>query len=130
VTSPPGKTRSVRGGQFRVHDRKNVRLRALVTHIEAGWQRHVGLANVGLGGACILIDETVHVGDRVTLSFVAPTLWDPLVLRAKVVWTRQGTPGTLTKMGEPGRCGVAFEHRTPQAVLALFELIGTVAYDA
>jgi PilZ domain len=114
---------TARSGHFRAFDRKTVRLRALVTHIEAGWQRQVQVANIALGGACVLLDEHVRGGDRVTLSFVAPTLWDPLVLRARVVWFREG------RKGDPPLCGIAFEHKSAQATLALFELIGAVAYD-
>ena len=41
------------------------------------------VVNVGLGGACLLVDEALAVDDTVSLSFTAPTLWDPLVLRAR-----------------------------------------------
>ena len=59
-------------------------MRSLVTHVQAGWQKHAAVENLGLGGACVAIDERLTPGDAVTLSFTAPSLWDPLVLRARV----------------------------------------------
>jgi Tfp pilus assembly protein PilZ len=116
-----GRAAGVRSGPFRAHARRNVRLRALVTHVQAGWQRYVPVENVGLGGARLQMDERLLVGDQVTLSFTAPTLWDPLVLRARVAWV---APGDL-----PNRVGLAFEHKSPEAVFALYELIVTLGYE-
>jgi hypothetical protein len=98
-----------------------VRLRALLTHVGAGWQRQVAVDNVGLGGARVAVDGGLAVGDAVTVSFTAPTLWDPLVLRARVAWA--STDAT------PMRAGLAFEHKTPDAVFALYELIVTLGYE-
>lgn len=131
------KPRAVRGGGFRAHARRTVRLRATLTHIALGWQRQVEVMNLGLGGACISLGpppgapgtsgtrpapprtEAVHLGDDVSLSFVAPTLWDPLVIRARVVWVDP----TI------GRTGVAFEHKSRNVTLALFELVGALGYE-
>jgi hypothetical protein len=96
-------------------------LRALVTHVQAGWQRYAPVENVGLGGARILVAERLVAGDAVTLSFTAPTLWDPLVLRARVAWV---APGEL-----PTQVGLAFEHKSPEALFALYELIVTLGYE-
>jgi hypothetical protein len=98
-------------------------LRALVTHVQAGWQHHAPVENLGLGGARIVTDDKLAIGDAVTLSFTAPTLWDPLVLRARVAWAAQPTPGT------PRRVGLAFEHKNADAVFALYELIATLGYE-
>jgi hypothetical protein len=114
------KARAARGGGFRAHARRNVRLRAMVTHIEHGWQKHAEVENLGLGGACIVLPEALAVGEKISLSFVAPTLWDPLVLRARIIWTDSSRK----------RAGVAFEHKSAQATFALFELVATMAYDA
>lgn len=97
-----------------------MRLRALLTHVQHGWQRQVHVENVSLGGACVLVDEPLASGDTVTLSFTAPTLWDPLVLRARVAWIAT----TDTR-----RAGLAFDHKSPDGVFALFELIATLGYE-
>jgi hypothetical protein len=98
-----------------------VRLRALVTHVQAGWQRHAPVENLGLGGALVLVEDRISPGDAVTVSFTAPALWDPLVLRARVAW--------LGPHGPERRVGVAFEHKNAHAVLALYELIATTGYE-
>jgi hypothetical protein len=69
----------------------------------------------------VLLDERVAPGDPVTLSFTAPTLWDPLVLRARVAW--------VDAEALPRRVGLAFEHKGPEAVFALYELIVTLGYE-
>jgi hypothetical protein len=112
---------ATRPGPFRAHARRNLRLRALVTHVSAGWQRHAPVENIGLGGARVLVDEHLAVGDAVTLSFTAPSLWDPLVLRARIAWVAPGDP--------PTRAGMAFEHKSVEAVFALYELIVTLGYE-
>jgi hypothetical protein len=98
-------------------------LRALMTHVRAGWQRYAPVENMGLGGARVLIAEKLSPGDAITLSFTAPTLWDPLVLRARVAWISPAAPGTER------RVGLAFEHKNPDAVFALYELIATLGYE-
>jgi hypothetical protein len=98
-----------------------VRLRALLTHVRAGWQRQATVENLGLGGARVVSDERLVAGDAVTISFTAPSLWDPLVLRARVAWVAPGPP--------PLRAGLAFEHKSAEAVFALYELIVTLGYE-
>jgi hypothetical protein len=112
-----------RSGPFRAHPRRAVRLLALVTHVSAGWQRTATVENMGLGGARLLLDERVSPGDSVTLSFTAPTLWDPLVLRARVAWVAG------TGRGPALAVGVAFEHKGADAVFALYELITTLGFE-
>ena len=121
------------GGQFRAHARRSVRLRALVTHVGEGWQRQGEVVNLGLGGACVVVDEMLAEGDVISLSFTAPTLWDPLVLRGRVAWVAPRpmgrSPSVPAPALEPTRAGVAFEHKTPAGVLALFELVNTISYE-
>jgi hypothetical protein len=100
---------------FRAHARHAVRMHAIVTHVSAGWQRQAQVQNVGLGGACVVVDEPLAAGDAITLSFTAPTLWDPLLLRGRVAWVG----------GASRRAGVAFEHRAADAAFALYELIAS-----
>ncbi len=110
-------------GTFRAHARVRVTLRALVTHVEKGWQRHAPVEDLGLGGARIVVEDAVRSGDSVTISFTAPSLWDPLVLRARVAWASPGPPGAVR------RAGIAFEHRGGPAAFALYELISTLGFE-
>jgi len=83
----------------------------------------VRVVNLGLGGACIETLEPMAIGAVVTLEIVAPTLWDPLVLSGRVVWSRGDR-------GSRPRAGLAFEHKDAARAFALFELLGAHAYDS
>ena len=77
--------------------------------------------DIGLGGARIKVENSLSVGDVVTLSLTAPTLWDPLVLHGRVAW--------VTANGGGRTAGLAFEHKSTDAVFALYELILTLGYE-
>jgi hypothetical protein len=83
----------------------------------------VRIVNLSLGGACIEVGEPFALGTSLTLEIVAPTLWDPLVLRGRVVWSRGDR-------GATPRAGLSFEHDDPARAFALFELLGAHEYDA
>jgi hypothetical protein len=99
-------------------------LRAAVEHMDPPWQCETLVENIGLGGACIVVGHYVASADIVTLSFTAPELWDPLplrVVRGRVAWVR--TDEAIR------RAGIAFEHKSARAVLALYEFIVALAYE-
>ena len=117
---------------FRAHARRPVRIRSLVTHVQSGWQHRAAVENIGLGGARVIIDEAISVGDMVTLSFTAPSLWDPLVLRARVAWVAAGGPQGALAAAQPSASwavGLAFDHAATDAVFALYELIVSLGYE-
>jgi hypothetical protein len=95
----------------------------MLSHPRAGWERDADVFDIGLGGACVSASEAVTSGDRVSVAFLAPTLWDPLLIPARVAWFRAGSGP------EDGRAGVAFDHTSSASVFALFELVGSLAYD-
>ena len=109
--------------RFRAHARRKVRLRVLIRHVRAGWEDDAEAQDVGLGGACLRVARPYAVEDPLLLSFVAPTLWDPLVLPGRVAWV---APPTHV---ESARAGIAFQPKDPKAVLAFFELLGALGYD-
>ena len=121
--APPGERALRRPGDapFRAHARKVVRMPTIVTHLQGGWQHQAAVENIGLGGACIRLENGLAAGDVVTLSFTAPTLWDPLVLQARVAWVAPGQG--------PRAAGVAFDHKATDGVFALYELIVTLGYE-
>ena len=110
-------------GHFRAHVRRPVRLKATLSHPRAGWERDAEVFDIGLGGACLTASEPLSPGERVSVAFVAPSLWDPLLIPARIAWYRPA------RGLEPARAGVAFDHVGPEAVLALFELVGTLAFE-
>lgn len=120
------------GTPFRAHARRPVRIRSLVTHVQSGWQHQAEVENIGLGGARVIIDEAISVGDMVTLAFAAPSLWDPLVLRARVAWVAAGGPPGALAAAQPSvsrAVGLAFDHAATDAVFALYELIVSLGYE-
>jgi hypothetical protein len=106
--------------RFRAHARRKVRLRVVVWHPRAGWQREAEIGDLSLGGGCLLSHETLAVGDGLTISFVAPTLWDPLQMQARVAWVAPATHR------EPARAGLAFTPKDAANAMALYELMTTL----
>jgi hypothetical protein len=80
-------------------------------------ERRARLINIGLGGACVLIDTPVSVNDNIEVVLHAPNRWDPLVMPARVAWTKGA------------RVGVAFQPTRDADAYDLFEMLGTQAFD-
>ncbi len=76
--------------------------------------------DLGMGGARILVDGSLSAGEEVAISFLAPSLWDPLALLARVAWVKPGERDGQTL------AGLAFEPRDVMGVFALFELVSTL----
>ena len=105
---------------YRIHDRRVVRLDARVRFPASTLAYDARVVDIGLGGACVELTrfvDDVRSGDRLAISFQAPTLWDPLEMHAQAVWARSAS------LELPLRVGVRFEHGGPRSTLALFELI-------
>lgn len=94
-------------------------LRASIAHPVAGWQREIDVIDLGIAGAGIASPQGFELseGERVTISFQAPTLWDPLTLTARVAWVHP----------EKSRAGIAFEHKSPPSAHALLELLSSLS---
>jgi hypothetical protein len=93
-----------------------------------GRSRSVRIRDLGLGGARVhalepaaLASQSLGPGARLSLEVMAPTLWDPLVLTALVVWQRSDPAGS--------ELGLRFEHRESAALAALFQVLGTQGYE-
>ncbi|WP_394823851.1 PilZ domain-containing protein [Pendulispora albinea] len=115
---------------FRVHERKPVRFVVGMSHA-GGWQGEARVHDIGLGGAGLEMSgrasappsPLLRENDRVALSFIAPTLWDPLEIPARIVWVRPSPPSPAL------RFGVAFEATDSAKIFALFELVSTFVFD-
>lgn len=86
------------------------------------------MRDLGLGGAGIEIQEGSAPSpiDRevaVTIELLAPTLWDPIVLRGKIAWIKR------SGQGRSARAGVRFEHRESAVLQRLFQFLGAHADD-
>jgi hypothetical protein len=92
-------------------------LPALLRDRGGGFSWGVRVIDISFGGAGIESTEALDPDHPVVLEVVAPSLWDPLVLRGHIVWS------------SAGRVGVAFDADDPQALFALFEVLTTNAYE-
>jgi Tfp pilus assembly protein PilZ len=104
---------------FRASSRRPLSLPATVS-AQTGGPKAARLVNLGLGGACVEVQSLLEVGATVTLRVSAPNLWDPLIVPARVAWSRPGKAGMSTV------AGVAFDHAEKAALPAILELL--VAY--
>ncbi|HEX7602313.1 MAG TPA: PilZ domain-containing protein [Polyangiaceae bacterium] len=118
-----GTQESSRVGHFRAHARRKVNLHAQVSHGAAGWERSLRVLDLALGGACLEVLDAVAPGDRLEVSFVTPDRWDPLVLRARVIWM------AISRGAELGRAGLVFEHSDPSQALGLLTLLCSQDYE-
>jgi hypothetical protein len=100
-----------------------VRLRVIVWHPRAGWQREADVLDIGLGGTAVSLPEPLATGDHVSVSFVAPSRWDPLAMGARVAWVRPATRKTAA------HAGLAFEPAEAEAMLAIFELVASAGFE-
>ena len=80
----------------------------------------VRIVDLSLAGACIELDEPLAPGTRVRMEITAPTLWDPVIVRCRAVWS--GAPSSP-------RSGLYFEHSESALVFAIFELLEAHAYE-
>lgn len=108
---------------YRSFARRPVSLTGNLTCAGDGRRTEANVADIGLGGARVLVREPLPVGTPVRLELVAPTLWDPLVLGATVAWC-----SPLEKT-EAALVGVTFCHGSGADVRALVQLIASCAYD-
>lgn len=101
---------------FRAFGRRAVNLSASIA--TADGSRPARLLNVGLGGACVEIEDirALSVGSEVTLELTASNLWDPLSVAGRIAWIHMAGPGA-------GRAGLTFRHAGGQALPALVELM-------
>ncbi len=105
---------------FRAFARRPVALSALMTHGDGSWKRPARVVDLGLGGACMELQEAVPNGTHVSLSVEAPHLWDPLFLEGRVVWLHV-TDGAA-------HLGIHFSHRSGRTLRTLTELLEAEAY--
>lgn len=119
---------------FRAHERRPVRLAVGLGSARSG-ERTAVVVDISLAGAGIETEEMLLPGERLTLAFQTPTLWDPLVLTAVVTWSapaRQREPGSPLPVGRSrpmSRAGVAFDYPAPDIVFAMFEMLATLDYE-
>jgi hypothetical protein len=128
---------SPRVAHFRAHERRAVRLPVGLVSLgpagagETGLERPATVIDISLAGAGLEVEEPLVRGERVSLSFATPTLWDPLVVTAVVAWSqpmpRGGGRSSFRRL--TARVGVAFEYAGSDVVMSMFEMLTTLAYE-
>jgi hypothetical protein len=120
-------------GHFRALPRRPVRFTATLRDERMGWERPARVLDIHLAGVGVETDEPLQVGDRMTIAFATPTLWDPLVLTAIVAWAHPiQTRAELDALGRPrssARSGLAFDYPNPDATLAMFEMLVAIGFE-
>lgn len=110
-----------------------MRLAVGLADARSGGERPATVIDISLAGAGLETEEALLPGERITISFATPTLWDPLVLPAVVAWAhapRPREPGApLARSRFVARAGITFDHPSPDVVLALFEMLATLGYE-
>lgn len=98
------------------------------------WERPASVVDIHIAGVGLETEEPLIPGDRVSIAFVTPTRWDPLVLSAVVAWSHPPRPrdDQLDAFGRPrttARAGLAFDYPTPDATLAVFEMLNAIVFE-
>ncbi|MBX3225652.1 MAG: PilZ domain-containing protein [Labilithrix sp.] len=110
-----------------------MRLGVVLRSERGGWERSAHVVDLHLAGAGVETDEPLTAGERVTIAFATPTLWDPLVLSAVVAWAHPlGSTDEVDALGRPrtrARAGLAFDYPTPDATLAMFEMLVAIGFE-
>lgn len=86
------------------------------------WQRAARLVDLGLGGACVALAETVPVGSPVALVIDAPHLWNPLSIDGVVAWVGEERTGPQTFLG------IEFRPESGALLRTLTELLEAAAF--
>ena len=107
---------------FRSFGRQPTNLRAVVTSSDGSWERRGKLVNLGVGGGCLELTDTLPVGARVQLRVEAPQLWDPFPISARIAWSGYGG-------GRAVRAGLEFDQHSLASIRTLLDLLGTAAYE-
>jgi hypothetical protein len=110
-----------------------VRLPVTLRGERAGWERPGNIIDIHLAGAGVETDEPLRQGERISVAFATPTLWDPLVLTAVVAWAHPlASTNDVDALGRPrssARAGVVFDYPTPDATLAMFEMLVAIGFE-
>ena len=97
-------------------------------------ERAATVVDISLAGGGLETEEMLVPGERITLAFQTPTLWDPLVLTAVVTWSAPPKPReqgsfSVGRQRPMARAGVAFDYPAPDIIFAMFEMLATLDYE-
>jgi hypothetical protein len=109
---------------FRALGRKRQRFSARVVSRDRGTEppepsvpAEISVVDLGLGGACLELEEKLEPGREITLGIDLPGLWEPLELRAEVVWR------SAEDQGKKALTGVRFLQPSGKSLRLLAEAL-------
>lgn len=118
---------------FRAHGRRRITLPATLRGERPDWERAATIVDIHLAGAGVETEEALQAGERVSIAIATPTMWDPLVLAAVVVWAHPlASKNEVDALGRPrtrARAGLAFDYPTSDATLAMFEMLVAIGFE-
>jgi len=118
---------------FRAHGRRPVRLGVTLRNERAPWERTATVHDLNIAGAGVETDEPLVAGDRVTVAFMTPTRWDPLVVQAIVAWAAPVRPkqeyDVLGRQKQSARSGLTFDYESPESTYAMYEMLEAINFD-
>jgi hypothetical protein len=115
---------------FRAHARRPVRFPVTLIGLRTSMEAPAVLIDLSLAGAGFECVETVYAGDRLSIAFPTPTMWDPLVVSALVAWARPGeSVDNYGRSRAISRAGVTFDYPTPDTVLSMYEMLTAIGYE-
>ena len=91
---------------------------------DVAWNRDVRVVDLGLGGACVEVSDSLPAGTEVELVLDTPHLWDPLTLTGSIAWSRS----LADPEGAGAMLGVRFDHASGGSVRTLTELLEAEAF--
>lgn len=108
---------------FRATARRKLQIPVVLRSRGSTWDCEARMVDLGLGGTCVELPEFVPADTDLIVEIHTPTLWDPLVLRASIAWM-----APCESIGKV-LAGIAFRHREPNSLMALFDLLGAHGFD-
>lgn len=106
-----------------------MRLEVLLRSERAGWERSATVIDISIGGAGVEIDVPLAPGEHLEVAFSTPTRWDPLVVPAVVVWSTPPLAAHANGALATSRAGLAFDYATPDATMAVFEMLAAMGLE-
>ena len=103
---------------FRAYQRTQVAWAAQVSGLLSGESVSCVLVDIGMGGAQISCQSSLPEGAQASLCLIAPMLWEPLVMPARVAWAHE-------QDGERYHVGLQFLPETGPQLLILADLLGS-----
>lgn len=111
-------------GHFRAFERRSIQLTASLRRKDAAPSIAARTVNIGIGGVCLELESGAPtLRSEVVVEILAPSLWDPLVLRGEVIWENPAPSRGRT------RVGVQFAHDAGAALFSLFEVLNTHGFE-